>query len=303
VKSALRALDLEPLRAKAGPAVPARILRLVKGAPERAALASGQVDAVIDPETGKVFLLHDARQALREIRARIGRPPIANRLLASLPPEDYQALLPGLERVTLTYGEVLFEPGEPIRHVYFPGDCLVSLLTTVDDHHALEVGLVGREGMVGISLALGVELASVRALVQGTGTAMRMSAARFRKAFQGSLPLQGEVYRFVDAMLAQARQTAACNRFHVVQARLARWLLMTGDRLRSDEFLLTQAFLADMLGVRRVGVTAAACALQQRKLISYNRGRIRILDRRGLEGAACSCYEAGRDMRDGLSAG
>jgi hypothetical protein len=139
--------------------------------------------------------------------------------------------------------------------------------------------------MVGISLALGIDVSSVRALVQGTGTAMRMSAARFRKEFRKGLPLQGELYRYAHAKLVQARQTAACNRFHVVEARLARWLLMTRDRARSDQFLLTQAFLADMLGVRRVGVTQAAGTLQQRKLISYSRGKIRILDRHGLEAA------------------
>jgi PAS domain S-box-containing protein len=217
--------------------------------------------------------------------------PIANSLLATLPRKDYQGLLAGFEPVTLTYGEVLFEPGEPIRHVYFPNDSLVSLLTTVEGHEALEVGLVGREGMIGISLVLGMDVSSVRALVQGTGTAMRMNVARFRKQFRKSLPLQGELYRYAHAMLVQARQTAACNRFHAVEGRLARWLLMTHDRARSDQFLLTQKFLADMLGVRRAGVTMAAGTLQQRKLISYSRGKIRILDRQGLEAAACGCYE------------
>ena len=221
---------------------------------------------------------------------------IANSLLAALPRKDYQSLLAGLEPVTLTYGEVLFEPGERIRHVYFPSDALVCLLTTVEGHEALEVGLVGSEGMVGISLALGIDVSSVRALVQGTGTAMRMSAARFRKAFRKGLPLQGELHRYAHAKLVQARQTAACNRFHVVEARLARWLLMTRDRARSDQFLLTQAFLADMLGVRRVGVTQAAGTLQQRKLISYSRGKIRILDRKGLEAASCECYEVFRRL-------
>jgi len=216
---------------------------------------------------------------------------IANSLLAALPRKDYQSLLAGLEPVTLTYGEVLFEPGEPIRHVYFPSDALVCLLTTLESHEALEVGLVGPEGMVGVSLALGIGVSSVRALVQGTGTAMRVNAARFRKEFRKSLPLQGELYRYANAKLVQARQTAACNRFHVVEARLARWLLMTRDRVRSDQFLLTQAFLADMLGVRRVGVTQAAGTLQQRKLISYSRGKIRILDRKGLAAASCECYE------------
>jgi CRP-like cAMP-binding protein len=220
-----------------------------------------------------------------------GGGPIANSLLAALPRKDCQGLLAGLEPVALNYGEVLFEPGEPIRHVYFPNDSLVSLLTTVEGHEALEVGLVGREGMVGISLALGMDVSSVRALVQGSGTAMRMESARFHKEFPQCPALQRELYRFAHAMLVQARQTAACNRFHVVEARLARWLLMTRDRVRSDQFLLTQAFLADMLGVRRVAVTKAAGALQQRRLISYCRGKIRILDRKGLEAASCKCYE------------
>jgi len=218
--------------------------------------------------------------------------PIANSLLAALPGKDYQGLLDGFELVTLTYGEVLFEPGELIRHVYFPNDSLVSLLTTVEGHEALEVGLVGREGMIGISVVLGMDVSTIRALVQGAGTAMRMNAARFRKEFHKSPPLQAELYRYAQAKLTQARQTAACNRFHAVAGRLARWLLMTHDRARSDQFLLTQKFLADMLGVRRAGVTKAAGTLQQRKLISYSRGKIRILDRHGLEAASCGCYEA-----------
>jgi CRP-like cAMP-binding protein len=222
--------------------------------------------------------------------------PIANILLAALPRKDYQGLLSGLEPVTLTCGEVLYEPGEPIRHVYFPDDALVALLTTVEGNEALEVGLVSREGMVGVSLALGMDVSSVRALVQRTGMAMRMDAARFRKELGKSLPLQHGLYRYAHAKLAQARQTAACNRFHVVEARLARSLLMTRDRMGSNQFLLTQEFLADMLGVRRVAVNKAASALQQRKLISYSRGKMRILDRKGLEAASCGCYEVIKDL-------
>ena len=224
------------------------------------------------------------------------RDLMANGLLAALPRKDTQGLHAALEPVTLTFGEVLYEPGEPIRHVYFPNDCLVSLLTTVESHEALEVGLVGREGMVGVSLALGMDVSFVRALVQRTGTAMRMDAARFRKELRKSLPLQRELYRYTHAKLAQARQTAACNRFHVVEARLARSLLMARDRVGSNQFLLTQEFLADMLGVRRVAVTKAASTLQQRKLISYTRGKIRILDRKGLKAASCGCYEVVRDL-------
>jgi PAS domain S-box-containing protein len=441
MKPSLRVLGGNASGPNAGLGFEGRILRLVKGAPELRAIESGQVDAVIDPATGRAFLLPDAQQALREDQARnrslfalsadwiweldesyrfishsstaagnaapydegiIGKRPwelpfdmdeadwkvhrkllewrttfrdlelrctgragevryvsfsgepifgredkftgyrgitrditeprrvapipgngasravvsrettvgrkrpeeqlpgleqnvatqdrIANSLLAALPRKDYLGLLGGLEPVKLTYGTVLYEPGELITHVFFPVDCLVSLLTTVEGHHAMEVGLVGREGMVGISLALGMDVSSVRALVQGTGTAMRMKAARFHKGFEQCLPLRRELYRYTYAKLAMARQTVACNQFHAVEARLARWLLMTSDRVLSEEFLLTQAFLADMLGVRRAGVNEAAGSLQQRKLIRYSRGKIRILDRTGLEAASCRCY-------------
>jgi CRP-like cAMP-binding protein len=219
--------------------------------------------------------------------ARAGTP---NRLLAALPAREYELLLSGLEPVRLTYGEVLYEPGERMRHVYFPSDCLVSLLTVVEGHRALEVGLVGREGMVGSRLALGIDTSSVRALVQGSGTAVRMTSARFLQEFRRSPALQRALFRFTDALMLQITQTAACNRFHVVEARLARWLLMTRERLPSGEFHLTHGFLADMLGVRRVGVTSAAGALQRQKLIRYQRGNITILDQQGLQAAACSCY-------------
>lgn len=230
------------------------------------------------------------------------RSAVANHLLAALPRKNYLRLLAGLEPVTLTFGEVLYEPGQPIRHIYFPNDSLVSLLTLVDGHLALEVGLVGREGMVGIPLALGIGVSSVRALVQGSGTAMRMKSGSFFREFRQSPPLQRELHRYTHVLMVQVTQTAACNRFHVVEARLARWLLMTRDRVRLDQFRLTQEFLAHMLGVRRVGVTKAARALQQRKLISYSRGNIRILDQRGLEAASCRCYRVVKDMHDGTQA-
>jgi len=228
----------------------------------------------------------------------INRMPIANSLLAALPYKDYQRLLPGLEEVTLTFGVTIYDPGAVIRHVYFPSDSLVSLLTLVEGHLALEVGLIGREGMLGVSLALGINISPVRAIVQGTGTALRMKSARFLQEFRHSLALRQQTYRYTYTLMAQITQTAACNRFHVVEARLARWLLMTQDRVKSDEFRLTQEFLAHMLGVRRVGVTKAASALQRRKLISYSRGNIRILDRKKLEAACCPCYEIVKDMHD-----
>ena len=223
---------------------------------------------------------------------------IANSLLAALPREDYQRLLARLEPVTLTFGEVLYRPGEPIQHVYFPTDSLVSLLTLVEGHMALEIGLVGREGMLGIPLALGTNDSPMRALVQGSGTALRMKSAHFLSTFRQSAPLQREIYRYIHERMVQITQTAACNRFHRVEARLARWLLMTRDRVGSDQFRLTQELLGYMLGVLRVAVTKAAGALQQRKLISYRRGEISILDGQGLEAAACRCYQVVKNAHD-----
>jgi CRP-like cAMP-binding protein len=231
---------------------------------------------------------------------RSKRPqPIANSVLAALPRKTYQRLASGLQPVALGFGEVLYEPGETMRDVYFPTDGLVSLLTLVEGRFALEVGLVGREGMLGVALALGVGVSPIRALVQGAGTALRMNSARFRKELQRSAPLQRELYRYTNSLMGQITQTAACNRFHLLPARLARWLLMTSDRVRSAQFRMTHEFLSHMLGVRRVGVTEAASALQQRKLIAYRRGNINILDRAGLEAASCSCYRVVKQMYNG----
>ena len=226
------------------------------------------------------------------------REPVANRLLAALPRKELQDLLDAMEQVALRYGEVLYEPGERIKYVYFPNDSLVSLLTLVDRHQALEVGLVGREGMVGVPLALEIAFSPVRALVQGTGTAMRMKAAPFIKLLRQSQALQRELHRYTYSLMTQITQTAACNRFHVIEARLARWLLMTHDRMKSSPFRLTQEFLSHMLGVRRVGVTKAARTLQQNRLIRYSRGNITIVDRKGLEAACCSCYDIVKDTHD-----
>ena len=223
--------------------------------------------------------------------------PVANNLLASLPRKDYLRLLAGFEPVTLTFGEIVYEPGKPIRHIYFPNDALVSLLTLADGHLALEVGMVGPEGMVGTPVPLGINVSSVRALVQGSGTALRMTTARSLKEFRDCPPLQQALYRYIHVLMTQVTQTAACNRFHVVEARLARWLLMTRDRVRANEFRLTQEFLAHMLGVRRVGVTKAAGALQRQKLIRYSRGEINILDGKGLEAASCQCYQIVKNVQ------
>jgi len=226
----------------------------------------------------------------------------ANHLLAAVTRPARQRMLPGLETVDLVYGQILYEQADRITHVYFPIDCLVSLLKIVDDRKPLEVGMVGNEGMVGMALVLGIAEFGMRALVQGSGTALRMTVARFRAEFKINLPLQRALYRYAHLLLAQVSQTAACNRFHPVGARLARWLLMTGDRLQVDQFRLTHEFLAHMLGVRRVGVTKAAGTLGRKKLISYNRGHIHILDRPKLEAVACSCYRIVKDLQDSAQA-
>ena len=220
---------------------------------------------------------------------------VRNRLLAALPRKDYQNLLPFLEPVKLAFEEVLYEPHTRIRHVYFPNDCFVSMLTTVDVNRAAEVGLVGSEGMIGLPVALGAAVSPFRAMVQGGGTAMRMKVADFRRDFSTSNALRRELFLFTHLLMIQIAQTAACNRFHVVQKRMARWLLMTRDRVNSNEFRITQDFLALMLGVRRVGITGAAGSLQERKLIGYRRGTVTILNQRGLEAAACGCYKTVKD--------
>jgi CRP-like cAMP-binding protein len=215
---------------------------------------------------------------------------VLNQVLASLPRRESKRLQAGLEPVALKFGQVLYEPGKPIRYVYFPIDCLISLLTAVDKRRTLEVGMVGKEGMAGMPFILGMGVSGVRAIVQGGGNALRMASAPFRIEFKRNLPLQEALYRYTYALMAQISQTAACNRFHDAGPRLSRWLLMTRDRVGSDEFLLTHEFLAHMLGLRREGVTEAANLLKQRKLINYARGKIQILDVRRLKASSCSCY-------------
>jgi CRP-like cAMP-binding protein len=219
----------------------------------------------------------------------------ANLLLAALPPEELARMLPLLDPVQVEVGDVLCESGDPITYVYFPHDCLVSLLAVAEGRMTLEVGLVGREGMLGATVALGHDSTQVRAVVQRAGSASRMAADALRARFTDSPALQRVLARYTDTMLAQAIQIAVCSRFHVLEARLARSLLVTRDRLQSDKFHLTHEFLAHALGVRRVGVTKAASALQQQGLIIYSRGNIEILDAAGLAAAACTCYEIVRE--------
>ncbi|WP_299198507.1 Crp/Fnr family transcriptional regulator [uncultured Amphritea sp.] len=216
-----------------------------------------------------------------------------NHLLETLTRKDRQHFLANCTPVELVFADILAEPGEPISHVYFPTDSFISLVTpTTADCAPMEVGLVGDEGMLGISLILGVDISPLHALVQGAGMALRMEADPFQREIERNPTLRRVLQCYLYVMLGQIAQTAACSHFHMIEARLARWLLMTQDRAHSDTFHITHEFLAYMLGVRRVGVTKAASALQQRKLIRYSRGEITVLHRINLEAASCGCYTA-----------
>jgi len=226
------------------------------------------------------------------------RQPVANRLLATLTREGLAYMVGDRDVVCLELGQVLHEPGEPIEHIYFPEDSLVSLLGVINGHAGLEVGLVGAEGLVGIAAALRQGISPVRAVVQTAGTAVRIKSEALRAESTQSRVLQHALFDYVNFLLAQAIQIAVCSRFHPLEARLARSLLATKDHLHTEEFHLTHESLAHALGVRRVGVTKAAGALQRRKLISYSRGEITILDQAGLESAACACYRAVKEICD-----
>ena len=219
---------------------------------------------------------------------------VQNHLIELLPSADRARLLNVCEPVVLTLSEVLCEPGEVTRHVYFPTEGFISLVAIASGSPGVEVGMVGREGMLGAHLVLGVGTSPLHALVQGQGTAWRIPARAFISELRRSAPLKQHLHRYLYVLMAQQAASAACLRFHLIGQRLARWLLMCQDRADADSFHVTQEFLAYMLGMRRVGITAAAGALQKEGLIQYSRGQMTVLDRIGLKAAACSCYEADR---------
>jgi CRP-like cAMP-binding protein len=214
----------------------------------------------------------------------------ANRILNALPPEEYDRLVPHLEHVGLARCEVLYRPEEPITHVYFPQRGTVSVVSVFEDGRGVEVGMVGNEGLFGVSALLGSAATPLEAVVQLPGDALRVRAGLLRQEFKKCGALHDIVLRYTQAFIIQIAQAAACNRAHHTEGRLAKWLLMCQDREGSGELALTQEFIATMLGTRRAGVTEAACALQSAGMISYRRGHITIADRAGLEAASCECY-------------
>ena len=216
--------------------------------------------------------------------------PLANRLLAALPPADLQRWLPHLEAVELPLGRVLYESGIALTHVYFPTTAIVSLLYVMEDGASAEIAVAGKEGLVGISLFMGGESTPSRAVVQSAGRGFRLVAEFLKQEFAHSLPVLHLLLRYTQALITQMAQTAVCNRHHTLDQQLCRWLLLSLDRLEGQELVMTQLLIANMLGVRREGVTAAALKLQEAGLIRYTRGRITALDRAGLEARSCECY-------------
>ena len=226
--------------------------------------------------------------------------PTKNRLLAALPREEYERILPHLGHVSFKPGEVVYESGGQMEHIYFPTSAIVSLLYLMENGASAEMGMAGNEGLVGVALFMGGNTMPNRAVVQSAGGAVRMRTQVLQDEFARGGAFQRLLLRYTQALLTQMSQTAVCNRLHAIEQQLCRWLLLSHDRADSDELAMTQELIANMLGVRREGVTAAAGRLQERGLISYVRGRIRVLDRSGLEAAACECYKVVRDEYDRL---
>src|SRR6202795_971857 len=236
----------------------------------------------------------------RNLAASGTAAPTQNHLLAALPAADYERLLPDLELVPLPLGMSVYESGGKLDYVYFPTDCIVSLLYVMKSGASAEIAVVGYEGLVGVALFMGGESTPSRAVVQSAGNAYRLPSKNLKRAFEHSHPLQHLLLRYTQALITQMAQTAVCNRHHTVEQQLARWLLLSLDRLFTNELHMTQELIANMLGVRREGVTEAAGKLQAAGMIQYNRGRIKVLDRAKLEEQVCECYAVVKRETDRL---
>ncbi|WP_018295283.1 Crp/Fnr family transcriptional regulator [Mariprofundus ferrooxydans] len=226
--------------------------------------------------------------------------PLENHLLDALPTDVYKRMLPNLEPVEMPLGKVLYESGEALRYVYFPTDCIVSLLYVMENGSQAEIAVIGNEGIVGLALFMGGETTPNRAVVQSAGHAYRLSSARVKQEFALNGPLLRLLLRYTQALITQMSQTAVCNRHHSLDQQLCRWLLLSLDRLASNNLVMTQELIANMLGVRREGVTVAAGNLQDAGLIDYYRGHITVLDRPGLEKRVCECYQVVKHEFDRL---
>jgi CRP-like cAMP-binding protein len=229
--------------------------------------------------------------------------PTSNRILNALPPDEYERLSPHLEHVSLPLRQILYQPDQPVTHVFFPDSGTVSIVSVFEDGGSVEVGMVGNEGMFGVNVFLGSVTTPLEAVVQLPGEGFRMKADVMRREFSKCGPLQDLLLRYTQAFIMQVAQNAACNRAHHIEGQIAKWLLMCQDRSHSPELELTQEFIASMLGVRRPGVTEAAGLLRSKGLINYVRGSVTIADRRGLEGLTCECYQLIKKEFDRLVGG
>ncbi len=245
--------------------------------------------------------LSSGAQQVRPGSASSAAPsPHQNHLLNALPPADYERIASHLELIPMKLGDVLYEPGIKLRHVYFPTTSIVSLLYVMEDGASAEIAIVGNEGILGVSLFMGGDTTPSRAIVQSAGHAFRLKAELLKNEFGRFGPTMHLLLRYTQALITQMAQTAVCNRHHSVDQQLCRWLLLSLDRLQSNDLSMTQELIANMLGVRREGVTEAAGKLQDAGLISYRRGRISVLDRPGLEERACECYQVVKTEFDRL---
>lgn len=247
------------------------------------------------PTNSGISILAHRPLRLNNDNASMEPAAIANRLLATLPIRDRRRLISNSEKVELVVGDRLCSPEELLLYAHFPLEGIVSSEIPVEDHASLQVELVGFEGMVGLPLVLGVDVGTLHGNVQCAGVSVRLTASAFRRELALSRALRETLGRYTYVLRAQLAETAACNSFHLLEARLARWLLMTLDRVNSNEFHLTHEILAKMLGVRRVGITNAAGQLQRRRLVHYSRGHITILNRDGLQKVSCRCYQSAKD--------